>query len=79
MDTRYLFAVVMAAGWLIAAPAFAQTAQAQKQPAQEGGGFETPCSLPFHADAQDDPNCKQRTQNLVPSSVQGAQEATGRK
>jgi hypothetical protein len=79
MNTRYLSAALMAAGLLIAAPGFAQTSSAQKQPTQEGGGFETPCSLPWHADASADPNCKQQTQNLTPSPLQGAQEATGRK
>jgi hypothetical protein len=79
MNIRYLATPFMVAGLLIAVPAFAQTSTAQKQPAQEGGGSETPCGLPWHANASADPNCRQQTQSLVPSPLQGAQESTGRK
>jgi hypothetical protein len=67
------------AGFLLAVPAFAQNTPAQKQPTQEGGAS-TPCNLVANPTA--DPDCakfKQRTQNLTPSSVQGAQESTGQK
>ena len=72
MQIQYLSAALMAAGLLIAVPAFAQTAPAQKQPTQEGGGtfMARPCGLPYNADSADDPDCaarKQKTQNLSPS------------
>jgi hypothetical protein len=81
MNTRYLSAALMAAGLLIAAPAFAQTAPAQKQPTQEGGAssLDTECYKPFNERPSADPNCKQRTQNLTPSSTQATFEATGTK
>jgi hypothetical protein len=79
MNLRYLATAFMAAGLLIAAPAFAQTSSAQKQPTQEGGGDETPCGLPWHANASADPNCRQQTQSLTPLPVQGSQESTGHK
>ena len=80
MNTHSLSATLMALGLLTAAPAFAQTTPAQKQPTQEGGtGDETPCSLPWHANASADPNCRQQTQSLTPSPLQGDQESTGRK
>jgi hypothetical protein len=79
MNLRYLAAAFMTAGLLIAAPAFAQTTPAQKQPTQEGGGDETPCGLPWHANASADPNCRQQTQSLTPSAAQGSQESTGHK
>jgi hypothetical protein len=77
MNTRYLSAALMAAGLLITAPAFAQTTQAQKQPTQEGGStYPEHCSLPYNANPSADPDCKQRTQNLMPSPVNTAQGAT---
>jgi hypothetical protein len=80
MNTRYLSAALMVAGLLVTAPAFAQTAPAQKQPTQEGGStYPEHCSLAFNANPGADPDCKQRTQNLVPSPLQAAQESTGRK
>jgi hypothetical protein len=70
MNMLNLSAVLLAAGFLMAAPAFAQTTPAQKQPAQEGGSSfaPLPCGPPFNANSSADPNCKQRTQNLTPSS-----------
>jgi hypothetical protein len=64
-------AALLSAGLLMAAPAFAQTTQPQKQPTQEGGSsYPEHCSLPYNANPAADPDCKQRTQNLVPSSNQ---------
>ena len=78
MNIKYLSAALMAAGFLIAAPAFAQTSPASKQPTQEGGpSMPMPCGLPYNANPSADPDCKQRTQNLSPSPLQAAQEATG--
>ena len=66
-------AALMSVGLLIAAPAFAQTGQAQKQPTQEGApAYPVNCSLSFNANPSGDPNCKQRTQNLTPSPGQSA-------
>jgi hypothetical protein len=80
MNTRYLIASLMAAGLLVTAPAFAQTAPAQKQPTQEGGStYPEHCSLPYNANPSADPDCKQRTQNSMPSPLQAAQGATGQK
>jgi hypothetical protein len=80
MNTRYLSAAMMAVGLLIAAPAFAQSSAAQKQPTQEGGGNDMIyCSKPYNANPSGDPDCKQRTQNLTPTPLQASQEATGNK
>jgi hypothetical protein len=60
MKTRNLAATLMAFGFLVAAPAFAQTTTpVQKQPTQEGGP-----SMPTSSD----PNFKQRTQEGGPSA-----------
>jgi hypothetical protein len=68
MQTQTLFAALIAGGVLLAAPAFAQSGT--KQPTQEGGGSTTIlCGPTVNANPAGDPNCKQRTQNLVPSSV----------
>jgi hypothetical protein len=80
MNNRYLSAALMAAGLLVTAPTFAQTAPAQKQPTQEGGStYPEHCSLAYNANPSADPDCKQRTQNLVPSPRQAAQGSTGQK
>ena len=74
-----LAATLMAFGLVMAVPAFAQTTQAQKQPTQEGGGsMPMPCGLPYNAHPAGDPDCKQRTQNLTPTSDQATFEATGK-
>jgi len=78
MNVKNLAAALMSAGLLIAAPAFAQTSAAQKQPTQEGGSTYTPCSQPYNANPTADPNCKQRTQNLSPSSGQADVQAAGK-
>jgi hypothetical protein len=57
-------------GLLLAAPAFAQTTPAQKQRTQEGAGYLFECGKPYNANPANDPNCKQPTQNLTPSSSQ---------
>jgi hypothetical protein len=71
-------AALLSAGLLMAAPAFAQsTTPAQKQPTQEGGSFSPlPCGEPYNANPSADPDCKQRTQNLVPSAGQASIEAS---
>ena len=80
VKTRTLSATLMTVGLLIAAPAFAQTTPAQKQPTQEGGGssLDTECYKPYNASPSADPNCKQRTQNLTPSSGQADFQVTGK-
>jgi hypothetical protein len=68
MKIQNLAAAVMAAGLLMAAPAFAQTTPAQKQKTQEGGATGVPCNLVANPTA--DPDCKnfkQRTQSEVPA------------
>jgi hypothetical protein len=80
MKIANLSAAVMAASLLLSVSAFAQSSTATKQKTQEGGSGATPCNLV--ADPTADPDCKsykQRTQNLTPSPVQAAQEATGQK
>jgi hypothetical protein len=63
MKTRNVSAALMAFGLLVAAPAFAQTTPAQKQPTQEGGpSMPNPITKPFNANPAGDPNYKQRTQ-----------------
>jgi hypothetical protein len=63
MKTRNLSATLLAFGLLVAAPAFAQTTPAQKQPTQEGGpSMPSPITKPFNANPAGDPNLKQRTQ-----------------
>jgi hypothetical protein len=60
MHTQRLSAILMAAGLLVSAPAFAQT----KQPTQEGGpSMASPSGAPFNAN----PNYKQKTQEGGPS------------
>jgi hypothetical protein len=64
---------LLSVGLLMAAPAFAQTTPAQKQPTQEGApAYPVNCSSSFNANPAGDPNCKQRTQNMVPSPAQAA-------
>jgi hypothetical protein len=65
---------LMVAGLFAAAPAFAQSGSEQggKQQAQEiGGTTHEPCSFTNNANPRADPSCKQRTQNLAPSPMQG--------
>jgi hypothetical protein len=79
MNTRYLSAALMAAGLLVAAPAFAQTTSAQKQPTQEGGpSMPMPCGLPYNANPGADPDCKQRTQDLSAAPLHADQDTTGK-
>ena len=69
MQTEKLFAALIAGTVLLAAPAFAQTGAPKKQPTQENGGSTfTACGPAYNANPAGDPNCKQRTQNLVPSA-----------
>jgi hypothetical protein len=72
MQILNLSAALLSVGLLMAGPTFAQTAQPQKQPTQEGApAYSEHCSLPFNANPAADPDCnKQRTQSLVPSSNQ---------
>ncbi|MGA3002000.1 MAG: hypothetical protein ABSE20_09745 [Acetobacteraceae bacterium] len=68
MQVLNFSAVLLSVGLLMAAPAFAQTAQVQKQPTQEGApAFSEHCSLPYNANPAADPDCKQHTQNVSPS------------
>jgi hypothetical protein len=79
MKIRSLSAALMAAGLLMAAPAFAQSTAAQKQPTQEGGGSATPCNLVANPGA--DPDCKnfkQRTQSLVPPVNEDSAKSAGK-
>jgi general stress protein YciG len=64
MNILKLSAALMVGGLLVAAPAFAQTTSAKKQPTQEGGpSMPGPTGGNFNAD----PNYKQRTQEGGPS------------
>jgi len=65
-------AALTAVGLLMAAPVFAQTTPAQKQRTPEGAGYLFECSKPYNANPANDPNCKQPTQSLTPSSSQAA-------
>jgi hypothetical protein len=80
MKMLNLSAALLTAGLFAAAPAFAQTTPAQKQPTQEGGGpsERLPCGQPYNANSMADPNCKQRTQSEVPSMAPTAAQ-TGAK
>lgn len=79
MNTLNISAALMSVGLLIAAPAFAQTPSATKQPTQAWGGLS--CNLV--ADAQADPECaaylKNKSQDLTPSPFQATEGATGQK
>jgi hypothetical protein len=80
MNTRYFFVAMMAAGLLVTAPAFAQTAQAQKQQTEGGGNtYGEPCSPAENANPSADPDCKWQLQNQASSSRPGAQGAAGQK
>jgi hypothetical protein len=79
MNVSRLFAAVMASGMLMAAPVLAQTSPAPGQPAQSRSDGMAPCGVASNTNPGGDPNCKQRTQNLVPSPAQAAVESTGRK
>jgi hypothetical protein len=73
MQVLNLSAALLSFGLLMTAPVFAQSTPAQKQPTQEGGSaYPEHCSLPYNADPAADPDCKQRTQNLIPSPNQSA-------
>lgn len=74
MKLMTLSAALMSAGMLIAMPALAQTTQAHKQKTQEGGAPAYPidCSSVDNANPTGDPNCRQRTQNLVPTTNMSA-------
>jgi hypothetical protein len=76
MQIHNLFAAMIAGSMLLAAPAFAQSAPPSKQPTQEGGGSTfLACGPQYNANPAGDPNCKQRTQNMMPSPAQGSQQA----
>jgi hypothetical protein len=79
MNVLHLSAALMASGRLMAALALAQTSPAQRPPTQSEGGGTALCGLAFNANPGGDPNCKQRTQNLVPSPARAAAESVGRK
>jgi hypothetical protein len=79
MNLKYLPAILMTAGLLTAAPAFAQSNTAQKQHTQEGSSESFECGAPFNANPAGDPDCKQHTQNLTPSPLQATYDATGRR
>lgn len=71
MNKLTLTATMMAAGLLMAATSFAQTSGVKKQPTQEGApAISEPCARPFNANPAGDPDCKQHTQNLTPTSAQ---------
>jgi hypothetical protein len=79
MKVQNLAAALMTAGLLMAAPAFAQTTPAQKQPTQEGGASGTPCNLV--ANPASDPDCKnfkQKTQSLTPPVNEVAPKSAGK-
>jgi hypothetical protein len=79
MKIANLSVALMAASLFVAASAFAQSATKQKT--QEGGSWGGQ-SCDVVANPAADPECKtykQKTQNLTPSPVQAAQEATGSK
>jgi hypothetical protein len=65
---------LIAAGLLLAAPAFAQSPSAQKQPTQDGGGGAADCrsSNAYRATTPDCQAFLQRTQNLSPTASGGA-------
>jgi hypothetical protein len=80
MNIKHLSSGFLAVSLLVTTAAMAQTPTAQKQPTQEGGStYPEHCSLAYNANPSADPDCKQRTQNLVPSPVQATQEGTGTK
>jgi hypothetical protein len=80
MQTQNLFAALITGSMLLAGSAFAQSAPVTKQPTQEGGGNTfLACGPQYNANPAGDPNCKQKTQNLVPSPGQGAQSGTAPK
>jgi hypothetical protein len=71
MQTKNLFVALIAGSMLLAGSAFAQSPAAKKQPTQEGGGNTfLACGPQYNANPAGDPNCKQKTQNLVPSPGQ---------
>jgi hypothetical protein len=77
MNAKYLATALMSVGLLLAAPAFAQSPMAQKQHTQEGGSTAPEeCSLPYNADPAADPDCRQHTQNLIPSPLQADADGT---
>jgi hypothetical protein len=70
MKSQNLCVALMAVGLLMAAPAFAQTTPARKQPTQEGGpSMPLPITQPYNANPSGDPNYKQRTQEGGGSSM----------
>jgi hypothetical protein len=69
MQTQKLFAALITGSMLLATSAFAQSTPAAKQPTQEGGGSTfLACGPHDNANPTGDPNCKQQTQNLVPTT-----------
>ncbi|MGA3001975.1 MAG: hypothetical protein ABSE20_09620 [Acetobacteraceae bacterium] len=80
MQIQNLFAAMIASSMLLAAPAFAQSAAATKQPTQEGGGSTfLACGPHYNANPAGDPNCKQQTQAVAPSPTQGSPQAAASK
>jgi hypothetical protein len=81
MKAFTLTASLMAAGLLLAAPAFAQSPSAQKQPTQDGGGGAADCRS-TNAYRASTPDCQaflQRTQNLSPTSSGDAEAPKAQK
>jgi hypothetical protein len=76
MNVLNFSAALTSVGLPMAAPAFAQTTPAQKQRTQEGAGYLFECSRHYNANPANDPNCKQPTQDLTPSSSQSAYGTT---
>jgi hypothetical protein len=79
MKIQNLAAALMAIGLLMTAPAFAQSAGANKQRTQEGGGFAPlPCALPYNADPADDPDCQQQLKDSSrAAAAQAARQSSG--
>ena len=80
MNLLNLSAALTALGILITAQAVAQTSSAQRQPVQSESDASVSCGLAFNANnPSGDPNCKQRTQNMGPSTLQHYDDGIGRK
>ncbi len=70
MQVLKFSAALLSIGLLMAAPASAQSAPAQRQPTQEGGStYPEQCSQPYNANPAADPDCNQRTQSVSPTQA----------